>query len=199
MAGKVLFSRWGCPNGRAYCKYIFFFVSDVILLGCPAVFTYVALSNPMHLILWNTRKTYSQYPADFSEYLQGLSFLAIIVGFAVPIYLGTRFLFSWLPVSQGERLGRALRGKDRVDLRTTSLSAAGFTHHQHLGSSNISPPVGSARDDITLSAQAAVQPLGTPEGYLRSTSLTGLVGSVRELACLQPPRGPRSGVAAVPP
>ena len=73
--------------------------------------------------LWNTRKTYSQYPADFSEYLQGLSFLAIIVGFAVPIYLGTRFLFSWLPVSQGERLGRALRGKDRVDLRTTSLSA----------------------------------------------------------------------------
>src|SRR6516164_1918624 len=83
------------------------------------------------------------------------------------------------------------------DCAYTPSSRPGRTSIQKSGSSNISPPVGSARDDITLSAQAAVQPLGTPAGYLRSTSLTGLVGSVRELACLQPPRGPRSGVAAI--
>src|SRR6516165_3520611 len=83
------------------------------------------------------------------------------------------------------------------DCAYTPSSRPGRTSIQKSGSSNISPPVGSARDDITLSAQAAVQPLGTPEGYLRSTSLTGLVGSVRELACLQPPGGPPSGAAAI--
>src|SRR6516164_5714482 len=42
----------------------------------------------------------------------------------------------------------------------------------------------------TLGTGGSPAPWNAAGGYLRSTSLTGLVGSVRELACLQPPRPP---------
>src|SRR6516162_4480497 len=70
------------------------------------------------------------------------------------------------------------------DCAYTPSSRPGRTSIQKSGFSNISPPVGSARDDITLSAQAAVQPPWNPSGLSPQHLLTGLVGSVRELAQL---------------
>jgi hypothetical protein len=71
-------------------RYVLFFVADIVLIGCLVSYFYMTMHDPVRLALFDTQSGRTDY-----RYYAWL--IACWIGFAIFIYHGVAFLFSWMP------------------------------------------------------------------------------------------------------